>query len=196
MRISALRPIDFTIAFESPIKSCKTTANSTGIIATGTASYSSLPSYVDMPADQKMLYDEGHGIRFCTDIRAIAPGAAVKPHSDGSISVAGAKETMIIVAIATSFNGSDKNPATQGKDYMAEAGRKAERAAGKLYADIHKDHIADYSRLFSRAKIDLGESDPALADMPTDLRLKNYTDNNAYDPDLEELYFDLSLIHI
>lgn len=25
--------------------------------------------------------------------------------------------------------------------------------------------------------------------MPTDIRLKNYCDNNAVDPDLEELYF-------
>lgn len=190
VRISSKNPVEFTLSFESPIKSCNVKANKNCILATGYASYSSLPSYVDMPADKKMLYDENRGIRFCSDIRVISHEAKITANEDGSICVKGAKEAVVIVAIATSFNGSDKNPATQGKDYIAMAKKKADRAAVKAYADIRKCHIADYSNLFSRAKIDLGESDPALIAMPTDIRLKNYTDNNAYDPDLEELYFD------
>ncbi len=190
VRISSENPIEFTLSFDSPIKNCNVKANNNCILTTGYASYSSLPAYVDMPADQKMLYDENHGIRFCSDIRVISPEAKITANADGSIHVKGTKEAVIIVAIATSFNGSDKNPATQGKDYIAIAKRKADRAAAKTYADIRKRHIADYSNLFSRAKIDLGESDSTLIAMPTDIRLKNYTDNNAYDPDLEELYFD------
>lgn len=190
VKISAQSPIDFDIVFESPLKSVRTSADAGAIIASGYASYSSLPSYVDLPADQKMLYDENHGIRFCADIRVIAPDASVKAVKDGSVAIRGAMEAVIIVAIATSFNGSDKNPATEGRDYMAIAKRKADHAAAKAYSDIRKDHIADYSALFSRARIDLGESDAAFIEMPTDLRLKNYTDNQAYDPDLEELYFD------
>ena len=190
IRITAQRPIDFTLSFESPIKKVAVSASENGIIAEGSASYSSLPSYVDMPADQKMLYDDARGIRFRTDIRAIAPGATVTPDADGTLTVKGATETVIIAAIATNFNGANNNPATHGTDYQAIATRKADRAAKKAYADILRDHIADYTKLFSRVNIDLGESPAELNAMPTDIRLKNYTDNSAYDPDLEELYFD------
>lgn len=190
IRISAQRPIDFTLSFESPIKKVTVNSSTKGIIADGNASYSSLPNYVDMPADQKMLYDDNRGIRFRTVIRAISPGATVTPESDGTLTINGATETIILAAIATNFNGANNNPATNGTDFRAIASRKADRAEKKAYNDLLKDHIADYTSLFSRVNLDLGESAAELNEMPTDLRLLNYTDNNAYDPDLEELYFD------
>lgn len=189
VRISAKKPIDFTISFDSPIKGYTSAVSQAGILAEGKASYASLPSYVDLPADQKMLYDKNRGISFCTDIRVIAPMAKTMATKEGTL-VEGAKEATIIVAIATSFNGADKNPASSGLDAKAIAMRRAENAMAKAYSDLRKNHIADYASLFSRAKIDLGDSDPSLIALPTDVRLKNYTDNNAYDPDLEELYFD------
>lgn len=190
IKITAERPIDFTLYFESPIKNFSVTSSKNNIIAEGGASYSSLPSYVDMPADEKFLYDDKRGIRFRTDIRAIAPGATITSDKDGSLSVKNATETLIIVAIATNFNGSDKNPATYGTDYKAIASRKADKAEKRTYDELLKRHISDYSSFFSRVNLDLGKSPAALNEMPTDIRLKNYTDNYAYDPDLEELYFD------
>ncbi len=190
IRITSQRPIDFTLSFETPIKKHKVSSNSNGIIAEGSASYSSLPSYVDMPADQKMLYDDARGIRFRTDIRAIAPGATITSGPDGTLSVKDATETLILVAIATNFNGADKNPATHGTDFRAIASRKADKAALKSFDQLLDAHISDYSNLFSRVNLDLGESEAALNEMPTDIRLKNYYDNTAYDPDLEELYFN------
>ncbi|MDE7345913.1 MAG: glycoside hydrolase family 95 protein [Muribaculaceae bacterium] len=190
IKISAEYPIDFTLSFESPIKKVNVSSSEKGIIAEGSASYSSLPNYVDMAADQKLLYDDARGIRFRTDIRAIAPGASVLPGNDGSLTIKGATETLIIAAIATNFNGANNNPATHGKDFRAIATRKADRASRKGYNDILKDHISDYSALFSRVNLDLGQSADELNSLPTDTRLKNYSDNSAYDPDLEELYFN------
>lgn len=190
IRITARRPIDFTLSFESPFKKISVSSSENGFIAEGSAPYSSLPNYVDMPADEKMLYDDARGIRFRADIRAIAPGAKVTPCEDGTLLVNGATETVIIAAIATNFNGANNNPETHGADYRAIASRKADRAAKKTFSDILKDHIADYISFFSRVNLDLGESAPELNEMPTDLRLLNYTDNSTYDPDLEELYFN------
>lgn len=190
IRISSATPIDFTLSFETPIKLFDVKSNSKGIIAEGSASYSSLPNYVKVPDDERMLYDEKRGIRFRTDIRAIAPGAIITPQPDGSLKVENSTETVIVVAIATNFNGADSNPAEHGKDYKTIASRKADKAAEKTFGQLLKNHIADYSSLFSRAHVELGTSSPELNAMPTDLRLKNYTDNSAYDPDLEELYFD------
>lgn len=190
IRISSKNPIDFTLSFESPIENCKSEACTQGIIAEGYAPYFSLPKYIKLPAEQKIRYDESRGIRFRTDIRAIAHGATVTPEHNGSLSVSNSTETVIIVAIATSFNGAENNPVTNGSDFRNIAGRKASRAAAKSFDDIKKDHIRDYTALFSRVRINLGDSDPTLNEMPTDKRLKNYCDNEAYDPDLEELYFD------
>ncbi|MDE6561294.1 MAG: glycoside hydrolase family 95 protein [Muribaculaceae bacterium] len=190
IRITAEHPIDFTLSFESPIKKYEVSSTDNGIIAEGSASYSSLPSYVDMPADEKFLYDDNRGIRFRTDIRAISPGATIIPTNDGTLSVKNATQTLILVAIATNFNGADKNPATNGADFKAIASRKADKAVKKTFDQLLKSHISDYSSLFSRVNLNLGDSDNSLNEMPTDLRLKNYYDNTAYDPDLEELYFD------
>ncbi len=190
IKITSQKPIDFTISFESPIKNYSVRSSKNSIIAEASASYSSLPSYVDLPADQKFLYDESRGIRFRTDIRALTPNGTVSAANDGSLSVTNATQTMILVAIATNFNGADKNPSTHGTDFRSIASRKADRAEKKSFNELLKRHISDYTALFSRVNIDLGESPAALNEMPIDLRLKNYTDNTAYDPDLEELYFD------
>ncbi|MDE5794391.1 MAG: glycoside hydrolase family 95 protein, partial [Muribaculaceae bacterium] len=188
--ITAQKPIDFTLSFESPIKNYTVRSSKNSIIAEANASYSSLPSYVDMPADQKFLYDDSRGIRFRTDIRALTPNGTVSSGNDGSLIIKDATQTLILVAIATNFNGADKNPATHGTDFRTIASRKAELAEKKSFDELLKRHISDYTALFSRVNIDLGESSAALNEMPIDLRLKNYTDNSAYDPDLEELYFD------
>ncbi|MDE6479749.1 MAG: glycoside hydrolase family 95 protein, partial [Muribaculaceae bacterium] len=190
IRITAERPIDFTLSFESLIKKYEVSSTANGIIAEGSASYSSLPSYVDMPADEKFLYDDNRGIRFRTDIRTISPGATLTPGNDGTLSVKNATQSLILVAIATNFNGADKNPSTHGTDFRTIASRKADNAQKKTFDQLLKNHISDYSSLFSRVNLDLGKSENALNEMPTDIRLKNYYDNTAYDPDLEELYFN------
>jgi len=189
VKITAERPIGFTLSFESPIKGVKVESSGHGIIAEGRAAAASIPSYVKLPDNEKMIYQEGHGIQFQTQVRVISDGAKVTA-SDGKLKVADCQDATIIIAIATSFNGPRTNPDTDGRDFRAIATRLADSGEKKAYEQIRRDHIADYSRLFSRAKIDLGESDPKLNAMTTDARLKNYYDNKATDPDLEELYFD------
>ena len=190
IKLSATEPINFTISFESPIENYRTQSSAQGIIAEGYAAYFSLPKYLKVAQEQKMKYDQNRGIKYRTEIRAIAPDATIIPDDNGQLTVKDATETTIIVAIATSFNGQDKNPVTNGSDFRGTAARRASRAVSKTFDQIRKDHIADYSSFFSRANVDLGKSEPALRDIPTDIRLKNYSDNSAYDPDLEELYFD------
>ncbi len=190
IKISSSQPIDFKISFESPIKDCRTQSSAKGIIAEGYAAYFSLPKYLKIPQEQKMQYDPNRGIKFRTNIRTIAQGADIMPDDNGSLTVKNATETTIIIAISTNFNGPGLNTSTDGTDFRTIASRKASRAASKTFDQIRKNHIADYSSFFSRVNIDLGNSEPSLRELPTDIRLKNYSDNNAYDPDLEELYFD------
>ena len=50
-------------------------------------------------------------------------------------------------------------------------------------------HKADYSRLFGRVELDLGVTDPIIANLPTDVQLKLYSSRNVRNPELEALYF-------
>lgn len=52
---------------------------------------------------------------------------------------------------------------------------------------LHRDHLADYQPLYNRFEVDFGATAPAIAALPTDQRLRNYTANNQSDPDLEEM---------
>ena len=96
---------------------------------------------------------------------------------------------LLLVTNATSFNGPFKNPATEGKDYVAEAERVMNRAARKPYAELRKAHVQDYKKFFDRVSLDLGRTDPAIAALPTDVQLKRYTDSLDANPELEALYF-------
>lgn len=44
-------------------------------------------------------------------------------------------------------------------------------------------------KFFDRVSIDLGQTAPDIAALPTDEQLRLYTSEHQYNPDLEELYF-------
>lgn len=117
------------------------------------------------------------GTRFTTIIKEVSLG--------GSEEV----DMMLIIATATSFNGFDKDPITEGRDYRTVARRRIEQAQGKTYEALKAAHMADYQHFYNRVEIDLGTTDEAITALPTDVQLKNYTARNEANPDLEELYF-------
>lgn len=188
IRISSQKPIDLSLSFESPLKYTVSSAGNR-ITADGYASYTSLPSYVEGTPEEKMLYDPERGIRFRADVSAKISSGTIEATPSGALDVKGTKEVTVYVTIATNFAGANTNPSRGGVDYKAIADRRADSALAKDFSEIESRHTADYSRLFSRVNLDLGDSDPAFSEMPTDIRLKAYYDNHATDPDLEELYF-------
>lgn len=188
VRILAQSPVSMTLSFESPVK-YSVSAKGSRITADGHASYTSLPSYVGGKPEDKMLYDPSRGIRFRANISAKSPKGKISANPDGSLSISDAREVTLYITIATNFAGANTNPSHGKVDYRKIADRRADRAMKSSFEKLEKRQLADYSRLFSRVNLDLGESDPEFNNLPTDIRLKAYTDNNAIDPDLEELYF-------
>lgn len=188
IRISCENPIDLSLNFESPLK-YSVSAKGERITADGYASYTSLPSYVDAKPEEKLVYDPNRGVRFRTNISAVPTNGTVTALPDGSLEVIGTTSLTIYINIATNFAGANVNPSRGGKDYQGIADRLANKSEALPFDDVEKRHIDDYSRFFSRVSIDFGETDPAITALPTDVRLKSYFDNNATDPDLEEMYF-------
>ncbi|HWJ91673.1 MAG TPA: glycoside hydrolase family 95 protein [Flavisolibacter sp.] len=134
------------------------------------------PKYVANRENEpkQIEYDDwkGEGMNFEVHMKIVPEHGTVRKMNDELI-VSDADAVTIYLTEATSFNGFDRSPGLNGKDPAIEAGTNLRKAIGKGYAQIRKDHIADYQRLFNRVHFDLGD-DPRVATQPTDQRLKNF----------------------
>lgn len=193
MEVATDRPegLSATVSITSQLPHETTTGDESGvpvIESNGYAAYSSAPSYTG-DALSKMLYDPERGTRFTTIAAVESPDGKVMPSPDGSLRIEGARHFTVKLVNATSFNGFDKNPATEGLDSKGDARRLMAKALQADTREIEKRHKADFNELMGRVKLDLGTTDPAIASLPTDVQLKLYTDSAQTNPDLEELYF-------
>ena len=162
-----------------------TTANGQTLTTDGYAGYASLPSYYD--AKEKFAYDPQRGIHFRTKVLVNAKN--VKVEGDVLL-VDGAKEVTLYIVDATSFNGYDKDPVKQGKQYQQMADARLRHLSNIPYKTIRQRHIKDYQSLYNRVKLSLGSSvrrDFIAA--ATDAQLRAYVDESLFNPDLEALYF-------
>lgn len=165
-----------------------TTAAGNEMAVEGYTAYHSYPSYY-MGVKKKHLYDPERGMRFRTLVRVLTQEGSVKSYPSGELKIEGAREALVLVANVTSFNGFDKDPAREGRDYRGLVERRMERAAAKTYDELREAHVADYRHYFDRVKLDLGQTAPEIAALPTDEQLKLYTDKSQANPALETLYF-------
>ena len=162
-----------------------TTANGQTLTTDGYAGYASLPSYYD--AKEKFAYDPQRGIHFRTKVLVNAKN--VKVEGDVLL-VDGAKEVTLYIVDATSFNGYDKDPVKQGKQYQQMADARLRHLSNIPYKTIRQRHVKDYQSLYNRVKLSLGSSvrrDFIAA--ATDAQLHAYVDESLFNPDLEALYF-------
>lgn len=103
--------------------------------------------------------------------------------------VSNASDVTILVSAATSFNGFDRDPDSQGADEKALAEGWMAKAEGKSVEELREAHMADYKSFADRIELTLaGMDDPELDAMPTDERLERYS-SGAEDPGLERMYF-------
>lgn len=186
IRIDNGKPTNMRLRLDSQIPH-STSSQGDEITTTGQAASHSLPNYV--AGMESFVYDPAKGVKFCTLVKAIPDQGRCVAQSDGSLSIEGAKGVTILVTNATSFNGFDRDPVTDGRDYMGLARRRIDAASQKPLTDIFADHVQDYKRLFSTFTIDLGQTPDSIANLPTDQQLLRYADLGEANPDLEELYF-------
>lgn len=171
---------------------CSVSADGGEITAEGFAAFKSYPSYYKgVSADERFSYDPARGIRFRTLVRAVNNGGngSIESYPSGCVKISGCSDVTVIVANVTNFNGFDKDPATEGRDYRTLVKKRMARAAKKTYDELYHTHLYDYQRFFGRVSIDLGRTDPAIAELPTDRQLRMYTEEHQHNPELEALYF-------
>ncbi|RKR85115.1 alpha-L-fucosidase 2 [Mucilaginibacter gracilis] len=131
------------------------------------------------------------GMRFELLLKAVNNGGTISSDTSG-ISVKNATEVTVYLSAATSFNGFDKSPVTQGKDEIKLASGYLEKALLKDWSKILSRHYIDYHHYFNRVNFSL--KTPAVntnAKLPTEERLAAYSVTSP-DPELETLYFQYS----
>ncbi|MBQ7179918.1 MAG: glycoside hydrolase family 95 protein [Bacteroidaceae bacterium] len=138
---------------------------------------------------QTHFYSPDRGIHFRTLIRVIPRGGSVSDEADGSLVLDGCREALLLIVNATSFNGYDKDPVKEGRPYRELAAAQMQRVEKKAYEKLLRTHVKDFRSLMGRVQLDLGETLPEVAALPTDQQLLRLTLQGEPNPDLEELYF-------
>jgi alpha-L-fucosidase 2 len=132
-----------------------------------------------------IVFNEKKGTRF-TALLKIKNSDGRIVTSDSTLGVKDATEALVYVSIATSFNGFDKDPASEGLNDENLAKGQMEKAFQKSFQQLKSSHLADYQKYFNRVSLTLGKTD--APDLPTNERLKRYSEGKE-DKNLEILYF-------
>lgn len=182
MNISADKKnaIEFFAGLGSQINN-RTKVEGNQIVINGQAPWHTDPNYTGV---HPPVYKEGKGMRFEGRLLVRQEGGTISAQDD-KLHVKDAASATITFVAATSFNGFDKDPAINGKDEKAICKKYLSSLETKKYPDLYKAHLADYSSLFGRVSIDLGESPES--NLPINQRIKNY--KPGMDPALTALYF-------
>ncbi len=126
------------------------------------------------------------GMRFELMVRATTVDGEIHTDTSG-IHVSGASEIVFYVTAATSFNGYDKCPDSDGKDEHQLALGSLTQAMRKTYGQLRQSHLSDHHTYFNRVSLQLQEPAEKWS-LPTDERLARYRTGNT-DLGLEALYF-------
>ena len=175
--------LNFDIKFESLLK-YKVSVDGKTLNAKGSAPLESKPSYLGKVANA-VAFDETKGTRFSSLIKIKNTDGKVTT-TDSTLVMSNGTEALVFVSVATSFNGYDKNPVTNGVNNEKLASEQLIHAFQKSFNTLKSDHLKDYQKFFNRVNLNLGIS--TAPNIPTNERLKRYAEGKE-DKNLEVLYF-------
>jgi len=110
-------------------------------------------------ASKGIMWDENKGIRFQSRLSIKTSGGKVSEKADG-LRIAGADTAVLIFSAANSFNGYDKDPVTQGKDYTSLVKTYIANTSAKTYGQLLDNHLQDYQGLFRRLWVEVNGEKP------------------------------------
>lgn len=117
------------------------------------------------------------GVHYLGNINVSLNGGKISAKNN-SLIIENCNEAIIAIDIRTDFNS---------PDYKELCNQTIRKATSKTYKELKQSHIKDYTRLFNRVKLDLGESESDK--LPTDVRWAQFKKGNINDPGLFSLFF-------
>lgn len=187
-------------------------AGGNSLMLRGIAPSYAAPNYLD--CDNPVIYDEAaltalrslgetefaeksfpcSGMRFMGMLSVETRGGHVSVNGN-SLLVTCADEAIIRFCAATSFNGFNKHPFTEGKKEYEVCRLRMQNAASFSYEQARERHIAEYSSLFNsmELKTNCPPANPGCEDipcdtLPTDERIRKFSGDDT-DFGLIELFF-------
>lgn len=193
VRIVSDKPnqLNMKIGTRSQLRYQSYVVNNTTVAMRGKAPTHVEPSYLGDKGNA-VIYNDSlsncKGMRFALMTKAINKEGTVTTDTSG-ITVKNATEVVLLLSAATSFNGFDKCPVSEGKDEIKLSEKYLQAASAKSFYQLLANHLADYHHYFNRVTLSLkNDSINGNNLLPTDKRLAAYT-SGGHDPDLESLYF-------
>jgi len=183
--------LNFDLSSRSQLRYEISVSGSNELLVSGKAPARLDPTYYNLQGRSPVVYEDAsgcNGMRYQYRMKAISNDGKVAVDTFG-IHVTNATEVIVYISAATSFNGFDKCPDSEGKNEKAIAASAIEKASKKTYALLRQSHIGDYQKYFNR--VSLAISDTSFVKqktLPTYDRLKAFS-KGSYDPSFEILYF-------
>lgn len=151
-----------------------------------------VPHHIKVSKNQLTMTGHAPGIpneviHTCAIVHITQKGGHVES-SDSALTLRGADEAILYIVNATSYNGFDKHPVTEGAPYILTATSDMQHATEGDYDTFRTHHITDYRNLYARFSITLGRIPENPNSQPTDVQLTSYTHNKGNNPYLETLY--------
>ena len=158
------------------------------LIMKGKAPSHTDPTYYKPKNREYVVYDADgcNGMRFEMLVKAVSKDGNISSDTSG-LNITNASEIVLYVTAATSFNGYDRCPLSDGKDEVTIANGYLSNAVAKSYSTLLTAHLEAYHKYFNRVSITLNKEESKL-DIPTDERLDAYSKGGT-DAGLEALYY-------
>lgn len=120
---------------------------------------------------------DGNGMQYIARVRVLLPKGGELSAADSTLTVRNASEAIILVSMATDYTE---------QDFETKAFSRLSLERRKSYADMRKEHIEAYQKLYKRVDLNLGSND--RMNLPIDKRLAAFA-KEGNDPALAALYF-------
>lgn len=186
LKASTKGALNFLVSAKSKHPIFKSVLSDNQIVIRGKTPAHASPSYVNDP--NAIIYGDNancRGTRFDWRFKVKSCDGKVTTDTSG-FHISDATEAVLILTAASSFNGFDKCPDSEGKDEKAIVESYLKLSENKNFEQLKTAHVADYQGYFNRMSFSLN-GNPNL-NLPTDERLLKYSEG-AKDPALESLYF-------
>ncbi len=180
IRNDAENGIDFEIKFSSHLKHTTRFENSYFIID------AECPVRTDNDRgeaiDKFYIYSEDEkGILSRSIVKILDDNASVEETKNG-ITVKASKNTTIIFSCETSFNGYDKHPEREGKEYKNACLSYINACEGYSFEELKEEHVKDHQKYYDRVSLDLNGEDK------TSVSTKNRLEDFEKDKNDKNLY--------
>ncbi len=135
-----------------------------------------------------IIQDTGNAMRFIAQMKVLSTDGK-RQWNDSVLHISNAKEVILLVSMATSYNGINKNPGKEGKNELKLSNNYLRSALERSYGWLLKRHKADFRKYFDRVQFNINDS--SLFHLTTIERLNRFAKGQT-DNQLISLYYQFS----